>query len=360
MPQEVSGELKDQIVRFVQTYSSVPDLELDLYLNPKPWFMPLNSSEAKREASHYFLLAAALSEHNLTGNPRNVRILLDHLYLALGPKLYTTKNPQEFTREIIKFELRIEKFDHFGRAKAEIPEVLCSVNTFVENKAHGNLIDYTAKLGQKSRKPADLVKELSFTVKRMSKHHKAKSWLYLRWMVRGFPDLALFQFNPKDLMVSLTTPKFRVYTALGLSDNENLPFELSAKNQPETWWKSTVEFDADAEKLTSFASSLFPEDPAIVDFPFFILGTWLEYSDLTQISLERSLRFFVQKHEELLKPLMRYLTVVYHYNRVGERIEPGAFSALEKEVYDYLKKKQVIFTMSSWNSIYRKQTRMLL
>jgi hypothetical protein len=144
-------------------------------------------------------------------------------------------------------------------------------------------------------------------------------------------------------MVSLTTPKFRVYAALGLSDNENLPFELSIKNHPESWWKSTAEFDADAEKLTNFTRSLFPEDPAKVDFPFFILGTWLEYSDLTQISLERSLRFFIQKHEELLKPLMRYLTVVYHYNRVGERIEPGAFSALERDVYDFLRKKQVIF-----------------
>jgi len=91
---------------------------------------------------------------------------------------------------------------------------------------------------KKNRKPVDFVKELSFTVKRMSKHHKAKSWLYLRWMVRGFPDLALFQFSPKDLTVSLTTPKFRVYAALGLSDNENLQFELNAKNQPASWWKS--------------------------------------------------------------------------------------------------------------------------
>jgi hypothetical protein len=160
MPQEFSNDLKDLIVRFVQTYSSMPDLELDLYLNPKPWFMPLNSNESKREAAHYFLLAAALSDYMLTGNPRNMRIFLDHLYTALGPKLYTTKNPQEFTREIGKFEKQIEKFDHLGQAKAEIPEVICSVNRFVENKAHGNLIDYTAKLSQKGRKPADFIKEL--------------------------------------------------------------------------------------------------------------------------------------------------------------------------------------------------------
>lgn len=343
MPQEVSNGLKDLIVHFVQTYSNVPDLELDLYLNPKPWFMPLNSNEAKQEAAHYFLHAAALSDYMLTGNPRNVRILLNHLYNALGSKLYTTTNPSEFTSEVAKFEAQIEKFDRLGQAKAKIPEELCSVNQFVANKAHGNLIDYTTKLSQRGRKPADFVKELSFSVKRMTKHNKAKSWLYLRWMVRGSPDLALFQFDPKDLMVSLTTPKFRVYAALGLSDNENLPFELSAKNRPESWWKSTSEFDKDAEKLTDFSRSLLPEDPAKVDFPFFILGTWLEYSDLTPSSLEKSMRFFIQKHDEFLQPLTRYLTVVYHYNRIGERIDPGAFSALELDIYEFLRKKQIIF-----------------
>jgi hypothetical protein len=145
-------------------------------------------------------------------------------------------------------------------------------------------------------------------------------------------------------MVPLTTPKFRVYAALGLSSNENLPFKLSTKNKPKSWWINTQEFDADADRLTSFARELFPDDPAKVDFPFFILGTWLEYSDLTPASIEKSMKCFLQKHEEFLQPLIRYLTVVYHYNRIGERIEPGAFSALELDVYDFLRSKQVIFT----------------
>ena len=195
----VPNDLKDLIVRFVQTYGNVPDLELDLYLNPKPWFMPLSSNRSKQEAAHYFLLAAALSDHKLTGNPRNVRILLNHLYTALGTKLYTTTSASEFTCEILKFEQQIEKFDHLGQAKAEIPDVLCSVNQFVQNKAHGNLIDYTTKLSLKGRKPTDFAKELSYSIKRMNKQHKAKAWLYLRWMVRKSPDLALFQFDPKDL-----------------------------------------------------------------------------------------------------------------------------------------------------------------
>ncbi len=343
MATQVSQDLRDLIVSFVKTYSTVTDLELDLHLHPKPSFMPLNSDEAKKEAAHYFLLAAALSDYQLTGNPRNIQLLLSHLSEVFGHKLYNIADPLEFKREVDKFERKIENLDRLGKEKAEIPEVLCSVNQFVAKKAQGDLIDYTSKLSLRGRKPKDFVETLSYVVKRMNKQHKSKSWLYLRWMVRSSPDLGLFKFDPKDLMVSLTTPKFRVYVALGLSNDENLPFKLNSKNKPDSWWENTAEFDADAEKLTQFASSLFPEDPAKIDFPFFILGTWLEYSDLTPISLERSLRFFIQKNQELLGPLMRYLTVVYHYNRIGERIEPGAFTLMEKDVYEFLKDKQVIF-----------------
>ena len=214
MTELVPNDLKDLIVRFVQTYSAVNDIELDLHLNPKLSFMPLNSYLAKREAAHYFLLAASLSEYQLTGNPRNIRLLLNHLSTAFEGKLYTIKNPLEFKCEVDRFEQEIKNLDHLGDAKAEIPDVLCSVNKFVDEKAHGDLIDYTTKLSRKGRKPEDFVEALSYSVKRMNKQHKSKSWLYLRWMVRGSPDLALFQFDPKDLMVSLTTPKFRVYAAL--------------------------------------------------------------------------------------------------------------------------------------------------
>ena len=163
MVEQVSSELKELIVQFVETYGDVSDLELDLHLHPKPSFMPLNTYPAKREAAHYFLLAAALSDFQLTGNPRNIRLLLNHLSEVFGAKLYTIKNPSEFKREVEKFEQKIENLDHLGEAKTEIPEVLCSVNQFVAQKANGDLIDYTTKLSQKGRKPKDFVETLSYT-----------------------------------------------------------------------------------------------------------------------------------------------------------------------------------------------------
>jgi len=344
MPPEISNSLQNLIVQYVQIYSeSFVDLELDPTLEPRLWFMPLNSYDAKKEAAHYFLLAAALSEYKLTGNPRNVRLLLHYLYTTLDQSLYTLQNLDVFKKALLKFEQKHQYLDRLGEAKAEIPDVICSVNRFVEQKANGDLIEYANGLNKKGHKPKDLVKQIAYSVNRMNKQHTSKVWLYMRWMTRGAPDLGLFEFDPKDLMVPLTTPKLRVFTALNLSKNENLPFDLNRKNRPSSWWGNTRDFDNDTESFTSFARTLFPDDPAKVDYPFFILGTWLEYSDLTPFVLERSLRFFIQKRQELLQPLMRFLNIVYHYNRIGELIQPGPSSSLEMDVYDYLRGKQVIF-----------------
>ena len=344
MPPEVPSSLRDLIGQFVQTYSaSFADLELDSTLEPKLWFMPLDSYEAKREAAHYFLLAAALSEYKLTGNPRNIRLLLHYLYTSLDQSLYTSQDPEVFKKAVFKFEQKHELLDRLGEVKAEIPEVICSVNRFVAQKANGDLIEYANSLNRRGHKPRDLVKQIAYSVNRMNKQHSPKVWLYLRWMTRNAPDLGLFEFDSKDLMVPLTTPKLRVFAALEFSRKEQLPFALNQKNRPDSWWEDTRDFDSDAETFTEFARSLFPSDPAKVDFPFFILGTWLEYSDLNQATLEKALKFFVQKHQELQQPLIRFLNVVYHYNRIGELIEPGAFSAFERSIYDHLRCKQIIF-----------------
>ncbi len=49
MAQEVPNDLNDLIVRFVQTYGNIIDLELDENPEPKLWFMPLKTYEAKRK-----------------------------------------------------------------------------------------------------------------------------------------------------------------------------------------------------------------------------------------------------------------------------------------------------------------------
>ena len=173
MSEQVPKDLRELIINFVKTYSNVADLELDLHLHPKPSFMPLNSYDTKKEAAHYFLLAAALSDYQLTGNPRSIQLLLSFLSEVFGRKLYTIVDPLVFKSEVEKFEQKIENLDRLGKEKTEIPEVICSVNQFVAQKAQGDLINYTTTISQKGRKPKDFVETLSYSVKRMNKQAMA-------------------------------------------------------------------------------------------------------------------------------------------------------------------------------------------
>jgi hypothetical protein len=231
-----NNQLDTLISQFVNIYSKTENTGLDLFLHPAPWFMPLDKASSKKEAAKFFLLAASMSDSELTGNPRNIRIMLDHLHSAFEEKLYTIKNPSEFSFEISKCESNLRNLDKLGPKKSEIPEVLSSVNKFVDQKAHGDLIEYASKLARAGKKPEDIVKELYSGIKRMDQHHNAKAWLYLRWMVRQSPDLELFEFDAKDLKVSLTTPKLRVAAALDLFGDEDLSFELNKRVRPTSWW----------------------------------------------------------------------------------------------------------------------------
>jgi hypothetical protein len=337
------GALKSLVTRFVYIYSVVVDAGLDPFLQLSEGFLPLDSDLAKRKAAHYFLLTAALSDSELTGNARNIQLLMNHLHSAFGDKLYTAIKPEAFESEVGRCEVELGSLDSLGPKKKEIPEVLASVNRFVAKKAHGDLVAHSSSLVRRSLKPEVLVKELSYGIKRMNGPGKAKAWLYLRWMVRKDPDLGVFDFDPKDLMVPLSTPKLRVAVALGLIDKENLALDLNSRSKPASWWSNTAEFDRAQESLTCYARSLFSEDPAKVDFPFFMLGTWLEDFDLTPASLERCLRYFIKKFSVLHKPPIRYLVAVPHYSRGFLVPEMGPFGGFEREVYDFLRKRQIKF-----------------
>lgn len=340
---EPAREIDDLIVQFVNIYSSLTDTGLDLFLKPPPPFLPLNSYTSRKEAANYLLIAAALSDSSLTGNARNIRLLLDHLYGVFGKQLYSIVNAAELTFEINKFNFQLQNLDSLGPEKHEIPNVIASVNKFVKQKANGDLLEYSAKLRQNKNSIEELAKQLSFSIRYMNGQNVAKVWLYLRWMVRSSPDLHLFEFDPKELTVPLTTPKLRVATALNITDDETLPFKLNAKQRPKNWFPTTAEFEEAQNKLTSYARKLFPTDPAKVDFPFFILGTWLEDSDLTPTTLEKTLKFFINKYRQTLQPPIRYLTAVPHHKQGQYADTLGTFGTFEKNIYKFLKEHQEKF-----------------
>jgi hypothetical protein len=87
--------------------------------------------------------------------------------------------------------------------------------------------------------------------------------MYLRWMVRGRPDLRLFNhLHTKDLFVPVDTNVARVAACLGRIPETHLN---------SLTWDDTVE-------VTNLARDLYPNDPARVDYPFFLLGRRLRSS----------------------------------------------------------------------------------
>jgi hypothetical protein len=209
----------------------------------------------------------------VVGFPENARMLLIHLHKAWGKRLFEITKPHLFEEKI-----RVCKFyGSLGPRREVIPEILTSVNQFVKGTAENNLIEYS----QKFSKPEAFVEDLAQNIERMSAVHKDNAWVYMRWMVRPHPDLAIFEhFSPGDLYVPLTENNANVAASLGLISSV----------APYLWKNNNV--SGARRRITYFARRLFPKDPAKVDYPFFLLGRWLKKKPLNKSTLKEALQFF--------------------------------------------------------------------
>ena len=112
------------IKEFVNIYSKMTDIGLDVFLEPPRWFMPIKSNQARKEAANYFLLAASLNETEVTGNSRNVHILLDDFHDVFGYRLYDNRDPKMLEVETKKRRNTFQFFDQMGTRRNEIPQIV--------------------------------------------------------------------------------------------------------------------------------------------------------------------------------------------------------------------------------------------
>lgn len=243
-------DLISRLVRYVKKESKTIDLQFDPKLLPSLPFDPYSSDPSLRsKIAHYFLLVASVDEGNVVGAADNARRLLAGCHALLKEELFSSD--QKGLHETI------ERLDKLGsRLFEQIPTILASVNSFVQRMANGNLIEYSKQFS----KPIDLAEQISMNITRMGKtigSAKKKTWMYMRWMVRPSPDLRLFDhMSPCDLYVPVDRNVGRVAACLNLLPAEKL---------------SSLGWD-DVVNVTNFAKRLFPQDPAKVDYPFFLLG----------------------------------------------------------------------------------------
>lgn len=307
-------EIKSLLREFVERNSNVVGIQWDLRLLPRLLINPYSKDYGKRrKAAHYFLLVASVDESRVIGMAENARKLLVHLHKRFGDKLFEVCESKELEDGVKKCQF----YDEFGPLRGTIPSVLASVNKFVRHVARGDLIEYA----QRFSKPKDMVEQIARHVKRMGGSFKEKSWMYMRWMVRPKPDLRIFDhFSPCELFIPLTTDITNVAVSLGLMD----------KVGP-SWWEEAERVTRARERVTQFAGTFFPEDPAKVDYPFFLLGRWLRGKDLGIQVLKESLQLFDNVPKETGRACVEY--------QIIGRYESG----WEKKVAETLSKMKIPF-----------------
>ena len=285
-------EVLSSLARFVDMNSNVVDVQWDRRMSPRLLVNPYSEDcEERKTAAHYFLLASSVLEEGVVGFSENARSLLVHLHEKFGNSLFEVRKPHIFEEEIIKCGF----YHNLGPYREVIPEVFARVNSFVKNKAEKNLIEYS----QRFSKPEDLAADLAQNIEVPTVPHKDEVWIYLRWMVRSKPDLELFShFSPENLCVPLTRENADVAVSLG----------LIRSSAPFLWRDKNAAMKA-REQITDFAKQLFPEDPAKVDYPFFLLGRWLKRKNLNRNTLKEALQFFDHMHKVTGQPHAYYQTM---------------------------------------------------
>jgi len=254
-----------RLIEYVKAKSNIVDLQFDPTKLPQLPLDPYSKDPMERQRiAHYLLLVASVDEGNVVGEADNARKLLVGLHSILGDAL--------FSADETAFREALSNLDmHFQTREARlIPNILASVNSFSRDQARGDLVNYSEQFAI----AAALAEQIAMNVLRMGRtvgSTRKKTWVYLRWMVRDRPDLRLFgHFHPGELFVPVDKNVARVAICLGRIPEDHLK---------SLTWDDTVE-------VTDLARNLFPDDPAKVDYPFFLLGRRLRFSSTLS---ERSL-----------------------------------------------------------------------
>jgi hypothetical protein len=277
------------LVEFINKNSDVADVQWDRRMSPRLLFNPYSEKyEERKIVAHYFLLAAAILDDTIVRYPENARMLLAYLHTALGNSFFEIKKAHLFEEEIVKANF----YNDLGPNKKAASENLAAVNLFVRNNAERNLLKYA----QKFNKPKDFIEDLSKNIPALGGPHTDRAWIYMRWMVRPEPDLQIYDhLLPEDLFVPLTKENANVAASLGI-----ISYAL-----PSLWRDEQTSMQA-RQKVTWFAKRLYPQDPAKVDHPFFLLGRWLKQKPLNRYTLMSALDFLNQMQKITGQPQAYY------------------------------------------------------
>lgn len=250
-------ELSHRVHGWVDKHKNVPDLQFACGL-------PYDAGTHERAA--YLLLVAAINQQV---KAEVVRDLMQAAYQQLGPDLLRLHHSSDALDPLLaqwSRNPRTARWD-FLRSGEVKKCLLCTAEFLESTLQQGGLPEWSKQF----REPQKLAKAVGEHVRFFGSPVGAqkKLWMYLRWMVRPSPDLQEWShFTPAQLMVPCDVNTMRVFT--GLMNARCVQERCSAEgirfsSQP----KPTAQ---DVQTATRIASWWFPEDPACVDYPFFLRG----------------------------------------------------------------------------------------
>ena len=305
------GQIKPLLKEYVEKSLAVTELHWDNTSSSKLLFNPYSPVE-KEKIAHYFLLVSALDTADLVSRSENTRAFIVSVHGALGDGLFQTNQSSRIQKITEEFSV----FYELGPAKNIIPEVFESVNFFVENTANRSLVKFAKQFAE----PQDFVEVLGERIPFLGGRYVDHAWMYLRWLVRPLPCLGVFDnFLCSQLKVPLTSFVRNVAFCLGICSS------LVAD------WNNPSYVEQERNQLTEFAAQMFPGDPCAVDYPFYVLGRWINGEKLNSNTLKSHLVFWRKLNSQLNKPLITFDVV--------SRNE----STFELKVREELEKLKVLF-----------------
>ncbi|MGA2524326.1 MAG: DUF2400 family protein [Candidatus Bathyarchaeia archaeon] len=289
------------LVDFINKNSDAADVQWDRRMSPRLLFNPYSQNyEERKIIAHYFLLIASILDDTVVGYPENARMLLSYLHEAFGNTLFEIKKGHIFDEEIVKCDF----YSDLGPNKKAAGEILASVNLFVKINAERNLLKYA----QRFRKPNEFINDITKNIKALNGPHIDKAWIYMRWMVRPTPDLQIYDhLLPEDLYVPLTKENANVAASLGIIETAS-----------PSLWRDEPTAAVARQKITDFAKRLFPQDPAKVDYPFFLLGRWLRQKTLNRVTLKTALDF-LERMQKITGQSQAYYAKMSRYKSGWEK-----------------------------------------
>jgi len=222
-------------------------------LPPVPIELANQQVSAKNRTAHYLLLAASIDIGRIVGEAENARRILSKIHSYVGDRLF--KETDE--NVVCSWFSNITSTFRLGPDRKKIPYYICRVNRFAQ-RLNGDLYRW----GKQYSKPLDIIDEIANQCDLGKPNSTRKRvCMFLRWMVRPKPDLRIWDhLRPSDLYLPLDKNVGIVLSRLGIIRKS----ALGALN----WSHVKV--------ATEFAKTIFPEDPVKVDYPFFLLGRWLQ------------------------------------------------------------------------------------